>query len=132
MLDSCYLLKSCLYFFTYKSLKDLSLSNLSIQWKPGYSTRGEFFRWVSIGFLELFSTKITTQLGQFFYLSVSFVQSCNNPKLNIPSTLNIDLMLWHAQLIVCAENVKSGFKSCFFSFHILSLYPRPIVSCPIH
>ena len=25
------------------------------------------------------------------------------PKLYIPSTLNIDLVLWHTQLIVCAE-----------------------------
>ena len=31
--------------------------------------------------------------------------------LYIPSTLNIDLILWHTQLIVCAENVKSWFKS---------------------
>ena len=31
-------------------------------------------------------------------------------KLYIPSTLNIDLILWHTQLIVCAENVKSWFK----------------------
>ena len=32
-------------------------------------------------------------------------------KLYIPSTLNIGLTLWHTQLIVCAENVKSWFKS---------------------
>ena len=33
------------------------------------------------------------------------------PMLYIPSrTLNIDLILWHTQLIVCAENVKSRFK----------------------
>ena len=31
------------------------------------------------------------------------------PKLYIPSTLNIDLILWHTQLIACAENVKSWF-----------------------
>ena len=37
-------------------------------------------------------------------------------KLYIPSTLNIDLMLWHTQLIVCAENVKSWFKSWVFPF----------------
>ena len=35
-------------------------------------------------------------------------------KLYIPSTLNIDLILWHTQLIVCAENVKSWFKSLVF------------------
>ena len=36
--------------------------------------------------------------------------------LHIPSTLNIDLILWHTQLIVCAENVKSWFKSWVFLF----------------
>ena len=35
-------------------------------------------------------------------------------QLYIPSTLNIDLILWHTQLIVCAENVKSWFKSWVF------------------
>ena len=34
----------------------------------------------------------------------------------IPSTLNIDLILWHTQLIVCAENVKSWFRSWVFPF----------------
>ena len=38
------------------------------------------------------------------------------PKLYIPSTLNIDLILWHTQLIVCAEIVKSWFKSWVFPF----------------
>ena len=37
-------------------------------------------------------------------------------KLYIPSTLNIDLILWHTQLIVCAVNVKSWFKSWVFPF----------------
>ena len=35
----------------------------------------------------------------------AFLQICSRPKLYIPSTLNIDLILWHTQLIVCAENV---------------------------
>ena len=38
------------------------------------------------------------------------------PKIYIPSTLNIDLILWHTQLNVCAENVKSWFKSWFKSW----------------
>ena len=38
------------------------------------------------------------------------------PKLYIPSTLNIDLILWHTQLIVCAENIKSWLKSWVFHF----------------
>ena len=37
-------------------------------------------------------------------------------KLYISSTVNIDLILWHTQLIVCAENVKSWFKSWDFPF----------------
>ena len=37
-------------------------------------------------------------------------------KLYIPITLNIDLILLHTQFIVCAENVKSWFKSWVFSF----------------
>ena len=37
-------------------------------------------------------------------------------KLYIPSTLNIDLILWHTQLIVCAENVRSWLKSWVFPF----------------
>ena len=38
------------------------------------------------------------------------------PKLYIPSTLNIDFNLWHTQLIVWAENVKSCVKSWVFPF----------------
>ena len=37
-------------------------------------------------------------------------------KLYIPSSLNIDLILWHTQLNVCAENVKSWIKSWVFPF----------------
>ena len=40
----------------------------------------------------------------------------NGSKFYIPSTLNIDLILWHTQLIVCAENVKSWLKSWVFNF----------------
>ena len=35
---------------------------------------------------------------------------------SLQSTLNIDLILWHTQLIVCAENIKSWFKSWIFPF----------------
>jgi hypothetical protein len=56
----------------------------------------------------------------YFYKKISL-----NAKLYIPSTLNIDHILWHSQLIVCAENVKSWFKSWVFSFHFSSLYPAP-------
>ena len=42
-----------------------------------------------------------------------------SPKLYIPSTLNIDLTLWHTQLIVCAENVKSWVFPFTFQAYIL-------------
>ena len=45
------------------------------------------------------------------------------PKLYIPSTLNIDLIMWHTQLIMCAENVKLWFKSWVFPF-IFQVYSR--------
>ena len=43
--------------------------------------------------------------------AIFYVELSLKAKLYIPSTLNIDLILWHTQLIVCAENVKSWFKS---------------------
>ena len=45
-----------------------------------------------------------------------FLPSTYIPKLYIPSTLNIDLILCYTQLIVFAENVKSWFKSWVFPF----------------
>ena len=53
----------------------------------------------------------------------SFNTLRTNPKLYIPSTLNIDLILWHTQLILCAIT----FKSCFFFVSFFKLIP-----CPIH
>ena len=45
---------------------------------------------------------------------------CNvRAKLYIPSTLNIDLILWQTQLIVCAENVKSWVFPFTFQAYIL-------------
>ena len=41
------------------------------------------------------------------------------PKLYIPSTLKIDLILWHTQLIVCALQ--------FYSFHFSSLNPAAYI-----
>ena len=49
-------------------------------------------------------------LGGSFEMLRKDVSRCYT-KLYIPSTLNIDHLLWHTQLIVCAENVKSWFKS---------------------
>ena len=51
------------------------------------------------------------------------------PKLYIPSTLNIDLILWHTQLIVCAGNVKSWFKSWIFHFTFQAYILPNILNC---
>ena len=59
-------------------------------------------------------------------LCITQQHSVVGAKLYIPSTLNIDLILWHSQLIVCAGNVKSWFKSWVFPFHF------KLISCPIH
>ena len=57
---------------------------------------------------------------QMIWCLVLVGSSCHSlypkTKLYIPSTLNIDPILWHTQLIVCAENVKSWFKSWVISF----------------
>ena len=54
------------------------------------------------------------------------------PKLYIPSTLNIDLILWHTQLIVCAENVKSWFKSWVFPFTFQAYILPHTLNCMCH
>ena len=43
----------------------------------------------------------------------------SKPKLYIQSALNIDLILWHTQLIVCAENIKSWVFPFTFQAYIL-------------
>ena len=40
-------------------------------------------------------------------------------KLYIPTTLNIDLILWHTHFIMCAENVKSWVFPFTFQAYIL-------------
>ena len=49
--------------------------------------------------------------------------------LYIPSTLNIDLILWHKQLIVRAVNVKSWFKSWVFPFTFLAYTLPHTLNC---
>jgi hypothetical protein len=51
-------------------------------------------------------------------------------KLYIPSTLNIDLILWHTQVIVCVENVKSWFKS--LNFRAVLVLPKMAGSTQTH
>ena len=50
-------------------------------------------------------------------------------KLYIPSTLNIDLILWHTQSIVCADNVKSWFKSWVFPFTLQAYILPHTLNC---
>ena len=57
-----------------------------------------------------------------------YVVLCRS-KLYIPSTLNIDLILWHTQLIICAENVKSWFKSWVFPFTFQAYILPYILNC---
>ena len=59
--------------------------------------------------------KHVLHLGKMSSISASDSESRLDltAKLYIPSTLNIR---WHTQLIVCAENVKSWFKSWVFPF----------------
>ena len=67
--------------------------------------------------------------GDIFYLydPLEFsTGACPTPSgLEIAKTHHC--VLWHTQLIVCAENVKSWFKSWVFSFHFSSLYPGPYI-----
>ena len=61
-----------------------------------------------------------------FLFCFFFVQ---NTKLYIPSTPNIDLILWHTQLIMCAENVKSWFKSWVISFTFQAYFLPHTLHC---
>ena len=67
--------------------------------------------WGQFAFIMNWAVEYTTfavNFGQNIFSSNIVVST---PKLYIPSTLNIDLLLWHKKLIVCAENLKSWFKS---------------------
>ena len=66
---------------------------------------------------NVYSIKKLQELRTFVSLPVA--------KLYIPSILNIDLILWHTQLIVCADNVKSWFKSWGFPFTFPKAYTLP-------
>ena len=58
-------------------------------WPLGHS----FFRWLWVTNIRV-STLLKLSAKYFFFIQ--------RPKLYIPSTLNIDFILWHTQLIVCA------------------------------
>ena len=71
------------------------------------------------------SSRYTSAL---LYTARARLKKIRKPKLYTPSTLNIDLILWHTHLIVCAENVKSWFKSWVFPFTFQAyLYPAPYI-----
>ena len=69
-----------------------------------------------------------------YFLKLSLFRGNNTnlriaSKLYIPSTLNIDPILWQTQLIVCAENVKSWFKSWLFPFIFLAYILPHTMNC---
>ena len=55
-----------------------------------------------------------------------FSFSTKETKLYIPSTLNIDLILWHTQLLLTFKMLNHDLNHVFF----LSLFK--LISCPIH
>ena len=69
-----------------------------------------------------------TKMGNLIHL-IFGVKLWLDTKLYIPNTLNIDLILWHTQLIVCAENVKSGFKLWVFPFTFQAYIPLHTLNC---
>ena len=75
---------------------------------------------VSLFFTALFlkSTYLVKSSSSMLFDELGNVRTCFilRAKLYIPSSPNIDFILWHTQLIVCAEYVKSWFKSWVFPF----------------
>ena len=57
---------------------------------------------------------------------IKFETLDKNIKLYIPSTLNIALILWHTQLIVCAVKSYQGLN------HGLSISVFKLIPCPMH
>ena len=63
----------------------------------------------------------------FFQTAIGQLLSRNKSKLYISSTLNIDLILWHTQLIVCAVKYQIMVEIMGYFFHFSSLYPAPYI-----
>ena len=72
--------------------------------------------WWHFSMLPQAGNNLIGKSRQGTYLNDVRVQRGLGAKFQIQSTLNIDLILWHTQLIMCAENVKSWFKSRVFPF----------------
>ena len=87
-------------------------------------------RWIktilykALHFLRCFCVQTTKSNHHQLIRAVSLF-----PMLYLPSTLNIDLLLWHTQLIVCAENVKSWFKSLVFPFTFQAYFLPHTLNC---
>ena len=109
---------------------NLSLSqNIPTSWYTYRYTRmynDMYINWyvnqVTVFKLLVYSLNNTGRL--LFYITshslrVQSVQVRLYSKLCIPSAFKIDLLLWHTQLIVCAENVKSWVFPFTFQAYIL-------------
>ena len=79
-----------------------------------------FFSFTGYAFIE---EHTLNQISQYALLALQSISISSVflvlPKLYIPTTLNIDLILWHTHLIVCAENVKSWVFPFTFQAYIL-------------
>ena len=70
------------------------------------------------------SSRYTSAL---LYTARARLKKIRKPKLYTPSTLNIDLILWHTHLIVCAE--KWITHDLIHDFHFTF---QAYIPCPIH
>ena len=95
-----------------------ALKSLIWRFYPGLIYQG--------GYREVSQTRWSEQRGRLFGQNKLTVLVA---KLYIPSTLNIDFILWHTQLIVCAENIKSWFKSWIFHFTFQSYTMPHTLNC---
>ena len=85
--------------------------------------------WISIEICSSLSVFSTSKLSDLKIKVIECGESNLGTKLYIPSTLDIDLILWHTQLIVFAENVKSWFKSWVFPFTFQAYILPHIINC---
>ena len=83
--------------------------------------------WGQFAFIMNWAVEYTTFAVNFGQNIFSLNIVVSTPKLYIPSTLNIDLLLWHTQLIVCA--VKSWFKSLVFPFTFQAYFLPHTLNC---
>ena len=108
------------YFLLFGNVKADSIQN----------KRLPIMKWTSNYFRPIMdklnhATPLFPSVQTFFYTTINsfFLRMSFNfifhAKLYTPSTLNIDLILWHTQFIKCAENVKSWVFPLTFQAYIL-------------